>query len=109
MSLMDLTAVELGKRIKNGEVSVAEAAKDAIARINKMEPAVNSYVTVLEEERVLKRAQEVQQGIAEGKYTSPLAGVPVAIKDNMCTKEQLAALRFWRILFQRILLRRYVI
>ena len=87
MSLMDLTAVELGKRIKNGEVSVAEAAKDAIARINKMEPAVNSYVTVLEEERVLKRAQEVQQGIAEGKYTSPLAGVPVAIKDNMCTKD----------------------
>ena len=89
MSLMDLTAVELGEKIKAGEVRVADAAKEAIARIRKMEPSINSYVTVMEEERVLKRAEEVQNGIAEGKYTSPLAGVPVAIKDNMCTKDVL--------------------
>ena len=87
MSYMDLTAVALGEKIKAGEVSVVDAAKDALARMQKMEPAINAYVTSLEEERVLKRAQEVQKGIADGIYTSPLAGVPVAIKDNMCTKD----------------------
>ena len=86
MSLMDDTAVTLGKRIKSGEVSVAEAAKESMARIEKMEPSVNAYVTTIEKEEVLKRAEEVQKGIAEGVYTSPLAGVPVSIKDNMCTK-----------------------
>lgn len=89
MELMDLTAVELGKKIKAGEVSVVEAAKAAMERINKMEPKVNALVTSLEEAAVLKRAEEVQKGIEDGTYTSPLAGVPVAIKDNMCTKDVL--------------------
>ena len=89
MELMDLTAVELGKKIKAGEVSVVEAAKAAMERINKMEPKVNALVTSLEEAAVLNRAEEVQKGIEDGTYTSPLAGVPVAIKDNMCTKDVL--------------------
>ena len=89
MSYMDMTAVELGKKIKAGEVTVEEAAKDAIERMNKMEPEINAYVTVIEEEAILKRARQVQAGIADGTYTSPLAGVPVAIKDNMCTRDVL--------------------
>ncbi|MDD5950076.1 MAG: Asp-tRNA(Asn)/Glu-tRNA(Gln) amidotransferase subunit GatA [Lachnospiraceae bacterium] len=89
MSYMDMTAVELGKKIKAGEVTVEEAVKDAIERMNKMEPEINAYVTVIEEEAILKRARQVQAGIADGTYTSPLAGVPVAIKDNMCTRDVL--------------------
>ena len=87
MNLMNLTAVELGKKIKNKEVTVEEACKDAISRMNTMEGQVHSYVTVLEEEAILARAKEVQKGIEDGTYTSALAGVPVAIKDNMCTKD----------------------
>lgn len=86
MSLMKMTAVELGKKIKSKEVSAAEAAKAAIAQINAVEKDINSYVTVLDEDVILKRAEQVQKAIDDGSMTSPLAGVPVAIKDNMCTE-----------------------
>lgn len=86
MSLMSLTAVELGKKIKSGEVSVSEAAEASLEGIRNVDDSINSYVTVLSEEDIRKNAEEVQKGIKEGKYTGPLAGVPVAIKDNMCTE-----------------------
>ena len=89
MNLMSLTAVELGKKIKSGEVKVADAVTDAFAHIEAVEKDINSYVTVYEKEKVLEKAQEIQKLIDEGKLTSPLAGVPVAIKDNMCTKGNL--------------------
>ena len=85
MSLMKMTALELGKKIKSKEVSAAEAAKAAIAQINAVEKDINSYVTVLDEDVILKRAEQVQKAIADGGISGPLAGVPVAIKDNMCT------------------------
>ncbi|MDE6635829.1 MAG: Asp-tRNA(Asn)/Glu-tRNA(Gln) amidotransferase subunit GatA [Lachnospiraceae bacterium] len=86
MSLLKMTAVELGKKIKSKEVSAVEAAKAAIAQINAVEKEVNSYVTVLDEDIILKRAEQVQKQIDDGSMTGPLAGVPVAIKDNMCTE-----------------------
>lgn len=85
MSLLSLTAVELGKKIKAGEVSVEEATQAALDAVEAKEEKVNSFVTV-DREGALKRAKEVQEGIQKGVYTSPLAGVPVAIKDNMCTR-----------------------
>ena len=85
MSLMQLTAVELGKKIKAGEVSVVEATEAALAAIEAKEEKVNSFVTV-DREGALKQAEEVQKKIDAGELTSPLAGVPVAIKDNMCTE-----------------------
>lgn len=85
MSLLSLTAVELGKKIKTGEISVEEAVKTSLAAIEKKEPLINSFVTV-DGENALKRAAEVQKQIDDGKLTGPLAGVPVAIKDNLCTK-----------------------
>ena len=87
MSLMSLTAVELGKKIKSGEVTVKEAALAALEGIKQSEDSINSYVTVLEEKDILTRADEVQKQIDSGELTGPLAGVPVAIKDNMCTKD----------------------
>lgn len=86
MSIMSLTAVELGKKIKSGEIGVAEAAKAALEETRKCEDQINSYVTVLDEETILARAEEVQKQIDSGELDSPLAGVPAAIKDNMCTK-----------------------
>ena len=85
MSLMQLTAVELGKKIKAGEVSVVEATEAALNAIEAKEDKVNSFVTV-DREGALKQAKEVQKKIDAGELTSPLAGVPVAIKDNMCTE-----------------------
>ena len=86
MSLMKMTAVELGNRIKSKEISAVEAARAALDQIKSVEDKVNSYVTVLDEDVVLERAARVQQEIEAGKLTGPLAGVPVAIKDNMCTE-----------------------
>lgn len=83
MSIMDLTAVQLGEKIKEKEISVREAAQAALDAIEEKEDKINSFVTV-DREGALKRAEEVQKGIDSGELTSPLAGVPVAVKDNMC-------------------------
>ena len=66
MSLMNLTAVELGKKIKNKEVTVVEATKAALDAIDAKEDKVNSFVTV-DREGALKRAEEVQKLIDDGK------------------------------------------
>ena len=88
MRILDLTAVELGKKIKAKEITVVDALKASLEQIKKLEPVVHAYVTV-DEEGALKRAEEVQRRIDDGTLTGPLAGVPVAIKDNMCTKDLL--------------------
>ena len=85
MDIMSLTAVELGKKIKAKEISVTEATQAYLDQIEKVENDVHSYVTI-DKEGALKRAEEVQKMIDDGTLRSPLAGVPVAIKDNMCTK-----------------------
>ena len=66
MSLMNLTAVGLGKKIQNKEVSAPEAAKAALDAIKAKEAEINSFVTV-DSEGALKRAEEVQKLIDKGK------------------------------------------
>ncbi len=85
MSILELTAVSLGKKIQSGEVTAVEAAKAALAQIKARESLLNCYVTV-DEEGALTQAARVQEKIERGELTGPLAGVPVAIKDNMCTE-----------------------
>ncbi len=85
-NLMSLTATELGRKIKAGEVSVREAAEASLKAIEEREEKIRSFVTVADREAVLKRAGQVQKLLEDGSLTSPLAGVPVAIKDNMCTR-----------------------
>ena len=85
MDLMQLTAVELGKKIKNKEVTVKECVEAALAQVDAVEGQIHSFVTI-DRERALKKAEEVQSKIDAGELTGPLAGVPVAIKDNMCTE-----------------------
>ena len=80
---LNLTAVELGKKIKNKEISVVEATSAYLDSIEAKEKEINAFVTI-DREGALKRAEEVQGLIDAGKVTGPLAGVPVAIKDNMC-------------------------
>lgn len=85
MNILDYTAVQLSEKIKQGEVKVAEAVEAVFEQIDKTEENLNCYVT-LEKEKALKQAAVVQEKIDKGELTGPLAGVPFAIKDNMCTE-----------------------
>lgn len=86
MDIKHMTALELGKKIKSGEVKVAEAVECFLSEIEAKDESVNAYITVIRED-ALKRAEEVQSKIDAGELKdSPLAGVPVAIKDNITTK-----------------------
>ena len=88
MEILELTALELGKKIKAGEITVKEAVQAAIDPCKRSGTVINSYVT-LDEAGALAQAEEIQKKIDAGELTGPLAGVPVAVKDNMCIKGQL--------------------
>lgn len=85
MDIMSLTALELGKKIRGGEISVREAAWAALEKIDQEEPRINSYVTI-DREGIEARVKQVQRQIDEGRLQGPLAGVPAAVKDNLCTE-----------------------
>ena len=88
MQTKSITALQLGQMIKKKEVSVKEAVQESLAQIADLDETLGSFVTV-DEEGALKRAEEVQKGIDDGTITGALAGVPVAVKDNICTKDLL--------------------
>lgn len=85
MGLLDLTAVELAGQIKSGKNTAVEAMEAVIANIDSKEEELNCYVT-FDREAALSAAKEAQKKIEAGELTGPLAGVPIAIKDNMCTE-----------------------
>ena len=85
MGLLDLTAVELAGQIKLGKTTAVEAMEAVIANIDSKEGELNCYVT-FDREAALSAAKEAQKKIEAGELTGPLAGVPIAIKDNMCTE-----------------------
>ena len=83
MVLRELTALELGAAIKKGEVSVKEAAQAALDSLSAQDKALNAFITVTGEQ-ALDRAEKLQDGAKDAQ--SPLYGVPMAIKDNICTR-----------------------
>ena len=85
MELLSLSAVELGRWIQSGRVTAPDAVRAVLDRIDRMEELYHCYVTV-DREGALKRAREVQEKIEAKELTGPLAGVPMAVKDNLCTK-----------------------
>lgn len=86
MSLIDFTAVELGEKIKAGDISVTDAVKDCFEAIEQSEDEIHAFVTRSEKSAVLEQAEEIQKMISDKELTGPLAGVPFAVKDNICTK-----------------------
>lgn len=85
MELYKKTAHELRDMIKNKEITSVEATKSVLERIDSVESKVESYITVLSDEAVA-HAEEIDKKIAAGIDVGPLAGVPCAIKDNLCTR-----------------------
>ena len=84
MSLYDLTLNEVAGKIKNKEVTIKEVLDDIYSRIEDVEPKVDAYIT-LTKDLAYKRAEELQERLNNGEDIGVLGGVPIAIKDNICT------------------------
>lgn len=85
MELYKLTATELSQMLKNKECSSVELTQSVLDRINLVEDKVNAYVTVTSD-IALEQAMKVDNRRANGEIISELAGIPIGIKDNLCTK-----------------------
>ncbi len=85
MNILDMTATELAKAIKEGRTTAIAAAEEVVKQIELKEKEFNCYIT-FDKEGFLNEATRVQAGIEEGSITGVLAGVPVAVKDNICTE-----------------------
>lgn len=85
MELFELAAHELADKIAAGEVSSTQATQACLERIEAVEPQVEAYVSVTAD-LALQQAAEADQKRADGEPLGPLAGVPIAIKDLMCTR-----------------------
>ena len=85
MKLYEMTAHELAKMIRTKEVTVPQIVASVYENIDNVEKDINAYIT-LQKEEALKRAEEIQKDFDLGKEMPILAGIPIAIKDNICTK-----------------------
>jgi aspartyl-tRNA(Asn)/glutamyl-tRNA(Gln) amidotransferase subunit A len=85
MEFYEYSAVELSRKLRSKEVSAKEIAISVLKRIEEKEDTYNAFITVTEE-LALKQAEIVDKKISNNENISPLTGIPVAIKDNICTK-----------------------
>ena len=87
MEIREMTALTLGCAIKSRQVGVREAVKACLDEIEKKDSTLHAFLET-DEKKIYDRVKEVENGIKAGKYTGPLAGVPIAVKDNICTRNR---------------------
>ena len=88
MSLLDLTATQLALEIKEGRTTAIAAMEAVIGQIEQRETELNCYIT-FDKKKAMEAARKAQEAIEAGTLTGPLAGVPMAVKDNLCTEGML--------------------
>ena len=85
MNITDLTACELKEKLDKKELTVTEITKAYVDRINDKEKDVQSFVTTLTDEAI-EKSKVIEEKINKGENLGEYAGIPIGIKDNMCTK-----------------------
>ncbi|MEK7290692.1 MAG: Asp-tRNA(Asn)/Glu-tRNA(Gln) amidotransferase subunit GatA [Planctomycetota bacterium] len=85
LKLLEITALQLKEKLISKEIRASELVNELFVRIKSVEPSIQSYISTCEEE-ALKEAAEIDRKIINGKKVGLLACVPIAIKDNICTK-----------------------
>ena len=85
MELYEYTVHELMDKLEKKEITITDITKAYVDRINEKEKDVDAFVTTLTDKAIAK-SQEVEKKVKEGEIISKFAGIPIGIKDNMCTK-----------------------
>ena len=81
---MNSSAIALASEVRSGDRSARDVVEEALAKIAAGDPEIHAFVEVLAD-RGVDRADEIDRAVASGSDPGPLAGVPVALKDNLCT------------------------
>lgn len=90
MKIYEMTALQVAEKIRNKEITSMDAVESVASAIEAKDSTYNCYVS-FDKDMALKQAEIVQKKIDEGKTASPLAGVPIAIKDNICEKGKITS------------------
>ena len=85
MDITELTVHELQEKIKSKKLTITEITKAYVDRMNEKEKDVQAFITELKDE-ALKQSEEIQNRIDNGEKLGDLAGIPIGIKDIICTK-----------------------
>ena len=85
MEITELTVHELQEKLKSKELTIQEITNAYINRIEEKEKDVQAFVTTLAEE-AKEQAEKIQSKLENGEIEGNLAGIPIGIKDNICTK-----------------------
>ncbi len=85
MDIIDLTVHELQEKIRSKELTITDITKAYIDRMEEKEKDIQAFVTTLEKD-ALEKAEEIDKKIVSGEIVEKLAGIPIGIKDNICTK-----------------------
>ena len=85
MDITKLTVHEIKQKLDNKEITIPEVVSAYINRINEKEKDVQAFITTSENE-ALEKAKEIQEKKEKGEITKQYAGIPIGIKDNICTK-----------------------
>src|SRR5262245_56074156 len=86
MQLAEMTAVELKRQLAAGQTSCVDIFKSVFAAIDRHEPTVQAFLHLRDRSTLLAEAEDVDQRRSRGENIGALAGLPVAVKDNICTK-----------------------
>ncbi len=84
LELLKLTISEMAPKIQSGEVSPVELTEAALAQADRLQPMLNSFITILRDQ-AMDQAREQEAALARGEYLGPLQGIPIGIKDNIAT------------------------
>jgi aspartyl-tRNA(Asn)/glutamyl-tRNA(Gln) amidotransferase subunit A len=82
--LLRMTISEIAPRIKSKEVSPVELTEAALAEAGRLQPTLNSFITILHD-RAMDQAKAAEEAISRGHYAGPLHGIPMGLKDNLAT------------------------
>ena len=82
--LLNMTISELAPKVQAKEVSPVELTDAALAHADRLQPVLNSFITILHDQ-ARAQAREQEAALMRGEYRGPLHGIPVGIKDNLAT------------------------